>query len=203
MSTRTTPNKTTPYIQKGRVYLPGHSHEDSFALDSDMWRAWLPSVQRFYVFHEGGNFFCRRESRKRGSTYWSAYRRVNNRAYHTYGGRDEDLTSMTLAAIGERLQMMAQGETKDMQPILYAVPRQEKKFIDPPYIQTISFDATMLWFDLTDGRVIGAPLQWFPRLANADAQQRDHWELVSTRTGVHWPDIDEDISVRVLMNLPS
>jgi hypothetical protein len=56
-----------------------------------------------------------------------------------------------------------------------------------------------LYVQLEDGREIGAPLVWFPRLAAATPEQRTHWELIGRGIGVHWPDIDEDISVAGLL----
>ena len=56
---------------------------------------------------------------------------------------------------------------------------------------------------LSDGRELSAPLAWFPRLADATPAQRGHWELAGAGYGIHWPDVDEDISVRVLMSRPT
>ena len=53
--------------------------------------------------------------------------------------------------------------------------------------------------DLVDGRVISAPLHWFPRLLNATAEQRDEWRLIGQGEGIHWPAIDEDLSVEGLL----
>jgi hypothetical protein len=52
---------------------------------------------------------------------------------------------------------------------------------------------------LSDGRTIAVPLVWFPRLVNATPQQRERYELMGKGTGIHWPDIDEDISVSGLL----
>ncbi len=56
-----------------------------------------------------------------------------------------------------------------------------------------------LYVQLEDGREIAAPLIWFPRLAAASPEQRAHWVLIGRGVGVHWPDIDEDISVAGLL----
>ncbi|MDL2272681.1 DUF2442 domain-containing protein [Desulfovibrio sp. OttesenSCG-928-I05] len=66
----------------------------------------------------------------------------------------------------------------------------------------VSFDADSVCFDLADGRSISAPLVWFPRLLHATEEQRQHWELIGRGSGVHWPDVDEDISVPGLLGLP-
>jgi len=52
---------------------------------------------------------------------------------------------------------------------------------------------------LSDGRVISAPLAWFPRLLDATAKQRREWELIGGGIGVHWEAIDEDLSVASLL----
>ena len=53
--------------------------------------------------------------------------------------------------------------------------------------------------DLMDGRTIAVPLAWYPRLANATPQQRNHWQLAGGGYGIHWPDIDEDLSTEGLL----
>jgi hypothetical protein len=56
-----------------------------------------------------------------------------------------------------------------------------------------------LTVDLADGRRVSVPLAWFPRLLHADAAQRQNWRLLGDGTGIHWPDVDEDISVAGLL----
>ena len=56
-----------------------------------------------------------------------------------------------------------------------------------------------LTVDLMDGRSISVPLAWYPRLLAATSEQRDHWELASGGFGIHWPDIDEDLSTEGLL----
>jgi len=53
--------------------------------------------------------------------------------------------------------------------------------------------------DLADGRTLIAPLAWFPRLLHATAQERNRWRLIGQGEGIHWPDLDEDISVEGLL----
>ncbi len=62
---------------------------------------------------------------------------------------------------------------------------------------TVRFDEHTMWVDLTDGRTIGVPLAWFPRLLNATSAQREKVEL--SRVGLHWEEIDEDISITGLL----
>jgi hypothetical protein len=52
---------------------------------------------------------------------------------------------------------------------------------------------------LADGRELAAPLTWFPRLLDATEEQRSNWRLIGRGHGIHWPDIDEDISVASLL----
>jgi hypothetical protein len=56
---------------------------------------------------------------------------------------------------------------------------------------------------LDDGREISAPLAWFPRLRAASDAQRANWRLIGHGGGVHWPDLDEDVSVNALLGLPT
>lgn len=56
-----------------------------------------------------------------------------------------------------------------------------------------------LTVDLADGRTITVPLVWFPRLAHATLPERANWRLVGRGVGIHWPDVDEDISVESLL----
>ena len=56
---------------------------------------------------------------------------------------------------------------------------------------------------LSDGRELSVPLAWFPRLRDATAQQRSNWQPIGRGHGLHWPDLDEDISVRALMGRPT
>jgi hypothetical protein len=64
-------------------------------------------------------------------------------------------------------------------------------------------DAATLRVTLADGREISAPMEWFPRLRDATPDQRAHWRLIGRGEGIHWQDIDEDISVNALLGLPS
>ena len=52
---------------------------------------------------------------------------------------------------------------------------------------------------LADGRELSAPLAWFPRLSEATAEQRQKWRLIGRGRGIHWPEVDEDISVASLL----
>ncbi|MDP9267343.1 MAG: DUF2442 domain-containing protein [Acidobacteriota bacterium] len=61
----------------------------------------------------------------------------------------------------------------------------------------VSTDAITV--SLKDGRAISAPLAWFPRLLHATASQRANWKIVGRGHGIHWPEIDEDVSTEGLL----
>ena len=71
-----------------------------------------------------------------------------------------------------------------------------------PLAVEVSTDDSMLRIRIIDGREIAAPLEWFPRLRDASPAQRANWRLIGGGEGIHWPDIDEDISVLRLFGLP-
>ena len=62
---------------------------------------------------------------------------------------------------------------------------------------TVSDDALIV--DLVDGRSITVPLAWYPRLSHATPKERNQWRLIGRGEGIHWPDVDEDISVENLL----
>jgi hypothetical protein len=64
-------------------------------------------------------------------------------------------------------------------------------------------EAAVLRVTLADGREISATMEWFPRLRDATSAQRAHWRLIGRGEGVHWQDLDEDVSVNALLGLPS
>ena len=63
----------------------------------------------------------------------------------------------------------------------------------------VSFTDDELVVTLVDGRRVSAPLAWFPRLLGATPDQRRNWRLIGRGVGIHWDDVDEDISVRSLL----
>ena len=68
-----------------------------------------------------------------------------------------------------------------------------------PLATDVSFTEDALHVVLADGREVSAPLQWFPRLLHATAEQRALWELIGDGIGIHWPLVDEDIEVESLL----
>ncbi|MCK4659716.1 MAG: DUF2442 domain-containing protein [Phycisphaerae bacterium] len=71
--------------------------------------------------------------------------------------------------------------------------------IDVPNVQDITVTDDTLSLDLSDGRTISVPLAWYPRLLHAATQERNNWRLIGNGQGIHWEDIDEDISVEGLL----
>jgi hypothetical protein len=63
----------------------------------------------------------------------------------------------------------------------------------------LRFDSENMWIALTDGRYLSIPLAYFPRLLNATPEQREKYEMSGGGTGLHWEEIDEDISVSGLL----
>lgn len=63
----------------------------------------------------------------------------------------------------------------------------------------MSVNEDSLGVELADGRTITAPVAWFPRLAQGSGDERGNWRLIGGGTGIHWPELDEDISVESLL----
>jgi hypothetical protein len=68
-----------------------------------------------------------------------------------------------------------------------------------PRAKGLRFSEDELSVFLADGRTISVPLAWFPRLLHASPQQRRNWEILGDGDGIHWPEIDEDVSVAGLL----
>lgn len=66
-------------------------------------------------------------------------------------------------------------------------------------VADVRVDAERLNVDLSDGRTVSVPLAWYPRLFNATPQQRTNWKIAGGGHGIHWPDIDEDLSAEGLL----
>ena len=76
--------------------------------------------------------------------------------------------------------------------------------VERPLAQSALLTQEAISVDLVDGRTISAPLAWHPRLANGTPAERDKWRLIGRDEGIHWPDLDEDISVtNILSGKPS
>ena len=68
-----------------------------------------------------------------------------------------------------------------------------------PDAENVTITEDTLAVDLSDGRTISVPLTWFPRLVHASPEERDNWRLIGKGQGIHWEDVDEDISVEGLL----
>jgi len=64
---------------------------------------------------------------------------------------------------------------------------------------SVGFEAESMHVQLSDGREIAVPLEWFPTVRNATSEQRNNWRLIGKGVGIHWEDLDEDLSVEGLL----
>ena len=71
-----------------------------------------------------------------------------------------------------------------------------------PRATRVEFSEDALVVHLEDGRTLFAPLEWFPRLRDAKDKDRNNWRFIGKGSGIHWPTLDEDISVPGLLRLP-
>ena len=71
--------------------------------------------------------------------------------------------------------------------------------IELPKAEKVRVTRDTLSVDLSDGRTISVPLEWFPRLLNATPEERNNWRLIGRGHGIHWEDVDEDLSVEGLL----
>jgi len=72
-----------------------------------------------------------------------------------------------------------------------------------PRAVSVGFRGSKIRVELADGREVSAPLSWFPRLRKASPKARAKWRMIGRGFGIHWAEIDEDISVASLLGLPS
>ena len=68
-----------------------------------------------------------------------------------------------------------------------------------PKAVSVEVGKDILKVTLADGRVVSAPLEWFPRLRDATRKQRNNWRLIGAGVGIRWPDLDEDVSIDGLL----
>lgn len=66
-------------------------------------------------------------------------------------------------------------------------------------IKDLWFDEKRIFFHLSDDRVIGIPKEWYKTISTASKKQLENWELIADGVGVHWPDLDEDLSAEGLL----
>ncbi|HHJ50511.1 MAG TPA: DUF2442 domain-containing protein [Phaeodactylibacter sp.] len=68
-----------------------------------------------------------------------------------------------------------------------------------PLAKAVATTETTISVDLSDGRTISIPINWYPRLLHATEEERKNWKLLGKGEGIHWPQLDEDISVESLI----
>lgn len=68
-----------------------------------------------------------------------------------------------------------------------------------PMASDVWFDKDMMHIRLMDGRELSVPIEWFPKLRDANDGQRKKWRLIGNGVGIHWEEIDEDLSVSALL----
>lgn len=77
-------------------------------------------------------------------------------------------------------------------------PKAGERIVD------VSITEDALVVNLADGRMVSVPLAWFPRLLAATAAERANWQIAGAGYGIHWPDVDEDLSVHgILRGIPA
>jgi hypothetical protein len=73
-----------------------------------------------------------------------------------------------------------------------------------PVAQNVTVSDDALTINLSDGRILVVPLDWFPRLVHGSTAERSNWRLIGKGSGIHWPDLDEDVSIEgLLLGRPS
>ncbi len=73
------------------------------------------------------------------------------------------------------------------------------RIADEPRAQGVRFEADRLLVQFVGGREVAVPIEWFPRLRDAKAAARKNWRLIGGGVGIHWPDLDEDLSAAALL----
>jgi len=71
--------------------------------------------------------------------------------------------------------------------------------LEIPSAENVTVTGDTLSVDLSDGRTISVPIAWYPRLSHAVSKERENWKIIGGGHGIHWKDIDEDISVEGLL----
>ena len=109
-------------------------------------------------------------------------------------GRDGEVIGFTLDHAAESLgPFLPQSEIFDGSQV-----HTETK-LSSARVQDVAVTEETLGVDLSDGRSISVPLAWYPRLAHGTPEERDNWRIEGAGWGIHWPDLDEDVSVKGLL----
>jgi hypothetical protein len=78
------------------------------------------------------------------------------------------------------------------------------ELLEIPKAQQVVVTEDTLTVDLSDGRTISVPLAWYPRLLHGTLKERNNWRFIGDNEGMHWPELDEDISVKnIILGQPS
>jgi Protein of unknown function (DUF2442) len=89
---------------------------------------------------------------------------------------------------------------KPKEPARRKEPRQQRAYVPATALaKSVEFDDAMMQVQFTDGRVLSVPLAWFPVLQQATPEERTRYEIGGGGISLHWPDLDEDLSVAGLM----
>ena len=76
--------------------------------------------------------------------------------------------------------------------------------LEVPEAQRVLITNDCLTVNLSDGRTISVPIAWYPRLLHGSRNERNNWRLTGGKEGIHWPDLDEDISIKnIILGQPS
>lgn len=109
-------------------------------------------------------------------------------------GRDGEVIGFTLDHAAELLgPFLPQSEIIDGSQV------HTETNLSSARAQSVAVTEDTLSVDLTDGRTISVPLAWYPRLAHGTPEERDNWRINSAGWSVHWPDLDENVSVKGLL----
>ncbi|MXY20598.1 MAG: DUF2442 domain-containing protein [Dehalococcoidia bacterium] len=109
-------------------------------------------------------------------------------------GRDGEVVGFTLDHAAESL-----GPFLSQSEIIHGFYVRTETKASSARAQSVLVTEDTLSVDLSDGRSVSVPLSWYPRLAHGTPKERDNWRIEGAGWGVHWPDLDEDISVKGLL----
>ena len=109
-------------------------------------------------------------------------------------GRDGEVVGFTLDHAAESL-----GSFLSQSEIIHSSQVRTEIKLSSARVQDVLVTEDTLSVDLTDGRTILVPLVWYPRLTHGRLEERENWHISGDGSGIHWPDLDEDISVKGLL----
>jgi hypothetical protein len=122
-------------------------------------------------------------------------------------GAEPSMADLVGLLAGVDLERPPQGEYEKRDPIAWSSGRDDTEDAFSPMsrpnpnerIKDVRANEDALSADLIDGRTITVPLAWFPRLLHATSEQRNNWQVSAAGFGIHWPDVDEDVSSEGLL----